>query len=52
MAAMTVTGAAMVFSRLPEESAGLNFSLASGLRTKTKRAGEQLAEVGPIFVRS
>ena len=49
---MTVTGAAIVFSRLPASSAGRSFSLASGERTNTKRAGVLLAVVGPHFIRS
>jgi hypothetical protein len=44
---MQQTGAAIVLSRLPEESAGFSLSLPSGVVTKTNRAGEQLAEVGP-----
>lgn len=49
-ATMAVTGALRVFCRLPLESVGRSFSLPSGVRTKTIRAGEQLAEVGPIFI--
>src|SRR3712207_4436168 len=49
---MQTTGADIVFSRLPEESAGLSFSLPSGVRTKTKRPGIPLALVGPHFSRS
>ena len=46
---MTVTGAAMVLSRFPADSAGASFSLPSLVRMNTKRAGELLAEVGPNF---
>ena len=49
---MTVTGAAMVFSAFPAESAGRSFSFASRVRRKTKRAGEELALVGAHFSRS
>ena len=42
---MAVTGAAMVLSTLPADSAGRSFSLPP-VRMNTKRAGEQLAEVG------
>src|SRR5271165_4922575 len=46
---MTVTGAAIVLSWLPADSAGSSFFFPSGVRMKTKRAGELLAEVGPNF---
>ena len=49
---MTQTGAVMVLSMLPEDSAGASLSFPSCVRTKTNRAGEQFAEVGPIFSRS
>jgi hypothetical protein len=49
---MTVTGAVIVFSRLPFEMAGRSLSFASGVVRKTSRAGEQLAEVGPRLIRS
>jgi hypothetical protein len=48
----TVTGAAIVLSRLPADKAGFSFSLPSGVRMNTKRAGELFAEVGPYFSRS
>jgi hypothetical protein len=43
---MTVTGAVMVFSIFPAESASFSLALPSALRTKTKRAGLLLALVG------
>ena len=49
---MAVTGAVIDFSVLPALSAGLSLSLPSFVRTKTMRAGWQLAEVGPHFMRS
>src|SRR5690606_11221676 len=49
---MTVTGAASVLSWLPSLSAGASFALASGERTNTKRAGQELASVGPNLSRS
>jgi len=49
---MTVTGAIIVFSVLPDDRACFSLALASGERTKTKRAGEALALVGPNFSRS
>ena len=47
-----VAGAAIVFSRLPEERAGASFSFAAPLRTKTNRAGLMLALVGAHFISS
>src|SRR6185436_11338637 len=47
---IAVTGAAIVLSRLPGLSAGLSFSLPSGVRTKTIRAGCEFCEVGPHFM--
>jgi hypothetical protein len=47
---MAVTGAALVLSTLPGERAGMRRALASGVRTKTMRAGQELALVGPIFM--
>src|SRR6267154_6474132 len=44
---MTVTGAAMVLSRLPGASDGRSLSFAFAERMKTKRAGEAFALVGP-----
>ena len=49
---MTTTGAAIVLARLPADSAGRSLSLPSAVRTKTNRAGELLADVGPHFIRS
>ncbi len=40
------------FLQIAAGSVGRSFSLPSALRTNTMRAGEQLAEVGPIFIRS
>src|SRR6516164_10288699 len=47
-----MTGAAIVFSRLPSDSAGLSRALPSGDFTKRMRAGLQLALVGPILASS
>ncbi len=49
---MAVTGAVMVFSTLPGDSASFSFALPSAVRMKTKRAGEPLALVGPHLSRS
>ena len=49
---MTTTGAAIVLSRLPADSAGRSFSFPFAERTKTKRAGVLLADVGPHFISS
>src|SRR5579859_3193527 len=49
---IAVTGAAMVLSLLPADSAGLRRALPSGVVTKTTRIGLQLALVGPILARS
>ena len=49
---IAVTGAARVFSRLPACTHGNSRAFASGERTNSNRAGEQLAEVGAIFSRS
>ena len=46
---MAQTGAFIVLSRLPSDRCGLSRSLASRDLTKRKRAGLQLAEVGPSF---
>ena len=46
---MAQTGAFMVLSRLPSDRCGLSRSLASRDLTNRKRAGLQLARVGPIF---
>ena len=52
MPMMAVTGAVFVFSTLPGFMQASSFSLASGDLTNTMRAGEQLAEVGPHFIKS
>jgi hypothetical protein len=49
---IAVTGADLVFSTLPGETQPSSFAFASGERTKTIRAGDELAEVGPHFIRS
>jgi hypothetical protein len=49
---ITVTGACFVFSWLPALRAGSRRALPSGVRTNTKRAGEEFALVGPTFTRS
>src|SRR6185295_10281649 len=49
---MAVTGACLVLSTLPGVSAGSRRALASGVRTNTRRAGQVLALVGPIFTMS
>ena len=49
---MAQTGAFMVLSRLPSDRCGSSRSLAARDFTKMKRAGLQLAEVGPSFMRS
>jgi hypothetical protein len=49
---IVVTGADIVFSRLPAESAGRSRSLADGVRRKSSLACEQLAEVGGNFISS
>src|SRR5690554_4487531 len=51
-AIIAVTGAAMVFSRLPGDRAGFRRSFAAADLTKVMRMGSQLALVGPITVRS
>ena len=51
-ATIAVQGAAIVLARLPSLSAGSRRRLASAERTKTKRAGQVLAVVGPHFSRS
>ena len=45
---IAVTGAAIVFARLPSASAGSSFAFASALRTKTMRIGCEFADVGPM----
>ena len=47
-----MAGASIVLSELLALSAGFSLSFASFERTKTKRAGEQLALVGGHFARS
>src|SRR5580692_4386231 len=49
---MTVTGAATIFGALVGEASAASLALASALLTQTKRAGQELAEVGPNFIRS
>ena len=49
---MTVTGAVIVFSILPGLRAPFSLALPSGVRTKIKRAGLELALVGPNFSNS
>jgi hypothetical protein len=49
---ITVTGAARILRLLPPLAQPANSSLPSLLLTQMKRAGQQLAEVGPIFNRS
>ncbi len=49
---ITVTGALTTFSALTALRWGLSRALPSGVVTQTKRAGEALAEVGPILVSS
>jgi hypothetical protein len=44
---MSVTGAARIFGALPGEASAASFSLPSALLIQTKRAGQQLLEVGP-----
>ena len=51
-AMMAVTGAFMVLSTFAGESAGNSLCFASGVRRKRIRTGEQLALVGPHFMRS
>ena len=51
-ATITVTGACCTCGTLPGIRAGFRRCLAAGVVTKTRRAGEQLAEVGPSFTRS
>ncbi len=52
LAAFSGRRAAEVFSTLPGETQARSLSRAAGVRTKTMRAGEQLAEVGAHFIRS
>jgi hypothetical protein len=49
---IAVAGAAITLSTLPGLNAGARRRFASSVVTKTMRSGAQLAEVGPIFVRS
>src|SRR4029077_4542392 len=49
---MTVTGAATTFGALPGAASAASLALPSELVTQTKRAGQQLLEVGPNFIRS
>jgi hypothetical protein len=48
---MTVTGAVIVLLDIAGRQRLLQLRLAFRVRTKTKRAGEELAEVGPNFRR-
>ena len=52
MPMIAVTGASRIFCWLPGLMQASSLSRASALRTKTKRAGQLLAEVGPHFSRS
>src|SRR5262245_20261534 len=45
----TVTGADLAFATLPALRQPSRRSFASGVRTNTKRAGQQLDDVGPHF---
>ena len=47
MPMITLTGACATLARLPSLMHSTSLALACALRTKTKRAGLQLAEVGP-----
>src|ERR1700739_1778767 len=49
---MTVSGAARIFGALVGAARAASLCLPSALLTQTKRAGQQLAEVGPNFIRS
>ena len=49
---IAVTGAALVLSTLPGVSAGSSRAFASGVRRNTKRAGQELALVGPTLMMS
>ena len=49
---MTVTGALSTFSPLAGRHSGASLALASSPTHHTRRAGMQLAEVGPIFISS
>src|SRR5712671_2059372 len=49
---MTVTGAASIFGALVGAASAASLPFASALLTHTKRAGQQLPEVGPNFIRS
>src|SRR5258705_9803625 len=49
---MTVAGAATIFGVLPGAASAASLVLPSELVTQTKRAGQQLLEVGPNFIRS
>src|SRR5712672_2425125 len=48
---IAVTGAAFVFSTLPSAIQGSSFAFASEDLTNTIRAGDELALVGPHFMR-
>ncbi len=49
---ITVTGAVITLSALTALDVSFSRALPSALATQTKRAGEELAEVGPILVSS
>src|SRR5580658_4546820 len=49
---MTVTDAARILGALPAAASTASLPLPSALLTQTKRAGQQLLEVGPNFIRS
>ena len=50
--ASTSTPVARTLLTLPGLTQASSLSLASGVRTKTSRAGVELAAVGPHFIRS
>jgi len=52
MPMITVTGACCTLATLPGDMQAASCAFASAPRTKTKRAGLQLAEVGPHFSNS
>ncbi len=52
MPTITVTGACSTLTTFPGDTQPTSFALAAELDTNTKRAGQQLAEVGPILSKS
>ncbi len=52
MPTITVTGASRTFWTLPGFMQAISRSLAAAERTKAKRAGQELAAVGPHLTRS